>query len=165
MIYAGPRNIEIMSFEEYAQLSVRAPYILNIHARKGHLLYFGAEHTYDPTHPQLSELEKLWKDFHPTIAFHEGRGQAEEKSRKEAVARHGEAGIVWFLAARNGIPVRSIEPYRADEVSALLQHFSGERIKLFYILRQVTQHRRMRKVEPLDDYTNKILFKLSKIQG
>lgn len=163
--YTGQQCTKIMSFEEYAKLSVRGPHILNLHVGNGHLLYFGAEHTYDPTDPQLYEIEQLWKDINPTIAFNEGGDIPIENSREETVARHGEAGLVRFLATRDKILVRSIEPRLADEVAVLLHHFPVERIKLFYILRQVVQYRKMKKVESLEDYISKFLIMLSKVRG
>jgi hypothetical protein len=154
-----------MSWEEYIQLSLHDPYIVEQNIGKGCLLYYGAAHTVDLEHRQFSEIEKWWQEIRPTLAFSEGGIWPLEKSREEAIQRHGEQGQLRFLAARDGIPIRSLEPDEAEEVKALLQHFSAERVKVFYVLRQVAQHRRMKQAEPIEEYVDKMLTKLSKVQG
>jgi hypothetical protein len=133
---------KVMSWKEYSRRSgaYTYPYILSIQTSTGQLLYFGARHTYDPANPQISQIEKLWADFHPDVAFNEGGNPPTESSRDVAVSRYGEPGIVRFLAARDMVPVKSIDPTDAEEVTVLSRRFSSEQIKLYWVLRAVVQH-------------------------
>lgn len=136
------RHLGIMSWEEYSQLSVAWPILVRIKASRGELLYFGAKHTNDPANPQGSEIERLWREFRPDVAFNEGGDPPVEKSLVEAVTKYGESGLVRFLAARDGVPVQSIDPTRAEEVAVLVKRSPSEKVKLFYVLRAVAQHQR-----------------------
>jgi len=166
-VLRSQQSERIMSWEEYAALSrsVRTPYILVLQAGTGCLLYFGAEHSVDPSHPQFTEMESRWRDFRPTRAFSEGGVWPLENSREQAIIRHGEPGFVRFLAARDGIPVQSLEPARQAEVGWLLQKFLPEQVKLFYVLRQVDQHRRHKSSEAIENYTSKQLASFAEIKG
>lgn len=128
----------MMTWVEYARLDPAWPYILKLDVPPGGLLYFGAAHTYDPADPQVDRVEKLWQAFEPDIAFTEGSPRRFD-SRDEAVRRGGEPGLVRFLAARDDVPTTSFEPTRAEELAALAGRFSPVQLKLFYILRDISQ--------------------------
>ena len=153
-------KIELMSYDEYVELSVsiQIPYVLEIDADKGSLLYFGSEHSVDITHPQFNLMNNLWNEFKPTIAFSEGGIWELEESREKAISKHGEHGFLRFLAERDEIPIHSIEPTEGEEIKYLLERFSPEELKLYYLLRQVVQHRRMGYVESIEDYIEKFIF-------
>ena len=135
----GQQESDILSWEEYVRLSIQAPYVLKLSENGGSLLYFGVRHTYDPSDPQLADIERLWLDFKPTVAFSEGGVRPSESSKQTAVTRFGEPGLVRFLADVDGIPVISLEPARSRQVEMLAPSYSLEQIKLFYVLRQVMQ--------------------------
>lgn len=158
-------EIELMSWEEFAGFAVREPYVLSLQSGTGRLLYYGTGHTTEPRNPQLSELEKRWEKFRPTLVFGEGGVWPLERSRNEAVIRHGEQGLSRWLAARNGVLIRSLEPPRSDEVEAMLRQFPAERLKLYYLLRSVYQHRRMKTSEPVEVTVNVTFRALSKTAG
>lgn len=132
----------IMSFEEYVKKPHAAPYVLKLSAGRGRLVYFGARHTYDPNDPQLAQIEKLWSKLKPDIAFFEGADPENiptpVKTREEIV-RGGEPSFVLFLASRDGVPVKTLEPSRRDEIALLLKKYSPEEVKVFYVLRLVPQ--------------------------
>lgn len=46
-----------------------------------------------------------------------------------------------FLAARDKIAAVSLEPSRQEEVNYLLQQFTAEQVKLFYVLRVIVEFR------------------------
>jgi hypothetical protein len=115
------------------------PIILRLHGGKGDLLYLGVEHTACAQHPSLMQIERAWNDFHPTLAFSEGGVWPLGASREEAIRRYGEGGLIRYLAARDSIPIRSLEPKRADEVRSLRRYFTAEEIKLYYALRNIPQ--------------------------
>ena len=139
---AAPR---IMTWPAYADLRARGghpdwPYVLRIDAERGALLYFGAAHTFDPASPQVAQIEREWQAFSPDIAFNEGGLPPVASTRDEAVRTGGESGFVRFLAARDDVPTTTLDPSRAQEVAALARRFSREQIKLFFILRSVSQY-------------------------
>jgi hypothetical protein len=156
----GAQQAPIMSWKEYLEQfesrSIKWPYILNIRTANGELLYFGASHTSDPLHPQMSEIERLWSEFHPDVAFNEGGDPPTEKSRQEAVAKYGEPGLVRFLAARDKVPVRSIDPTRAETVAALLKRFTPEQVKLNFVLLTVAQYGRFQRQNTLEEELERV---------
>ncbi|MGH9937415.1 MAG: hypothetical protein ACREAM_14305, partial [Blastocatellia bacterium] len=134
-----------------------SPYIVELQIDKGALLYFGAQHTNDPKHPQIAQIEKLWRQFSPTVAFNEGGDPPILKSVDEAVSRIGESGLARFLAASDKVQVRSLEPGRADEAAFLLKSYTPEQVKVFYALRQVPQFRNSRRNETIETHMEFVL--------
>ena len=45
------------------------PYVLEIDKGAGALLYYGAKHTRDPSHPQRADIQRRWRAFEPTVAL------------------------------------------------------------------------------------------------
>jgi hypothetical protein len=67
------------------------------------------------------------------------------------VHKYAEAGFLRYLAGRDQVPVATFEPSFDDEISYLLKRYSPEQLKTFYVLRQVTEARRLQSSSPLDD--------------
>lgn len=132
----------IMPWEEYARQPPRSPYALRIRSGAGELLYYGARHTYRPDDPQIVEIERLWEEFHPTLAFREGGVRPTAPSVPDAVRRYGEPGLVSVLAAGRRVKIRSIEPAKDVEIAAMLRDWPPERVKLYYFLRAMMGHAR-----------------------
>lgn len=128
-----------MSFSEYATREHPTPYILRWQLKDSSLLYFGSDHVYDPSHPQVAQIERLWSALRPTIAFNEGGSPPVLPTLAEAVSRHGESGLIRMLAARDHVEVHSLEPDYEAQVIRLRATYTAEQIKLFYILRQLEQ--------------------------
>jgi hypothetical protein len=156
----------VMTYDEYVKVRHAYPYIVELQIGKGALLYFGAQHTNDPKHAQIAQIEKLWKEFRPTLALNEGGDPPVLKTAQEAVSRIGESGLVRFLAARDKVPVRSLEPSQADEAAFLLKTYTPEQIKVFYALRQVPQFRNSKRDETIETHLEFVLGKwLSSVPG
>jgi hypothetical protein len=135
----------VMTWAEYSALQASGrhpewPYVLRLNSRGGVLLYFGAAHSFDPTNSQFAQIEQEWKTFNPDIAFTEGGLPPLAVNRDEAIRNAGEPGFVRFLAARDNVPTTTLDPSRAQEVAALSGGFSREQIKLFFLLRTVSQY-------------------------
>lgn len=154
----------IMSFEEYVKKRHPVPYIVKLSDGKGRLLYFGARHTYDPNDPEIAQMEKLWLKLRPDVAFFEGGDPqnipAVVKTRDE-IARGGEPSFVLFLAARDGVPVKTLEPSMSDEVALLLEKYPPEEVKAFYALRLIPQFKSGKHDETIEVYTKNVLAWLS----
>jgi hypothetical protein len=156
---------EILTYEEVAKIPHSFPYIIELRSGKGALLYFGSQHSNDPTHPQNKKIQKLWKGFRPSVAFNEGGEPPTVNVAEEAIRRFGEPGLLRFLAARDKVPARSLEPSRGEEVTALLKSFTLEQLKVFYALRQIPSYRRSSNNETLDQRLERTLKTLSNVPG
>jgi hypothetical protein len=159
------KRVDIMTYEEVAKTPHSFPYIIELRTGKGALLYFGAQHSNDPKHPQNEQIQQLWKSFRPTIAFNEGGDPPTLKAAEEAISKFGETGLVRFLAARDNVPVRSLEPSRGEEVATLLKSYTPEQLKVFYALRQILGYRRGKNNETLDERIEFTLKWLSSVPG
>ncbi len=155
----------VMSWEEYAGRSIQWPYVLRIDRSPGSLMYFGARHTYTARDDQVDQIEKAWASFRPTIAFNEGGHPPIEGSRDVAVAKYGEAGLVRFLAARDDVPVTSLDPDRAEEVAHLRKVFAPGEVKLFFVLRSVAQFVDRAGVDGVDAELQRVLAILNAAPG
>ena len=165
VVTAQEKDAKIMTYDEYVRASPGFPYIIKLQIGKGELLYFGAQHIYDPKNPQTAQIEKLWKEFRPTVAYHESTGTSLSKTVEEAVSTSGEPGLVRFLAARDKIPVFSLEPNRNDEVAMMLKTYTPEQVKLFFVLRQVPQFRERKNDQTIEDFMTTFLRNISYIAG
>jgi hypothetical protein len=160
------QSASIMTFEEYVQGPLRPmPHIVVLSAGHGQLFCFGTRHTFDPADWQLRAIEDYWRQYHPTLALNEGGDPPVLPSRDETVSRFGEAGFVRYLAQADRTPVRSLEPLPGEEHALLLEDFSAEQIKLFYVLRGVAQFRKSRNDESVEDFVAKVLAGLSSAPG
>jgi hypothetical protein len=159
------KEVSLMTYDEYVKVSPSFPYIVKLKIGKGELLYFGAQHIYDPKNAQTAQIEKLWKEFRPTVAYHESSGTSLSKTVEDAVGKSGESGLVVFLAARDKVPVFTLEPNRNDEVAMMLKTYTPEQVKLFFVLRQVPQFRDRKNDQTLEDFMTTFLRNVSYIAG
>jgi hypothetical protein len=165
VVTAQEKDASIMTFDEYAKVRHGYPYIVELQIGKGALLYFGAQHTYDPKDAQIAQIEKLWKEFRPTVAYNEGGNPPFSKTIGETVGKNGESGLVRFLAARDKVPVYSLEPSREDEVAMLLKNYTPEQVKVSYLLRQAAQFRNRKHDETIETFMTNVLAYFSRIPG
>ena len=138
-----------MTPKEYRSIDHAVPYIIDISCPPAHLVYVGTHHINDPQHVEARLIEHLWSQLDPEIAFNEGGNPPTLDDRDEAIRKHGEPGLVRFLAARYAVPVRSIDPRRSELLKGLRRRFTPEQIKTFWLLQQVHEHRR-NPYEPLE---------------
>lgn len=155
----------VMTFDEYRALSHAAPYVLEVRHGNGELIYFGARHSYDPADPQHRWIEELWGAFRPTIAFNEGGDPPTLAMVADAISHHGEAGLVRILAARDGVPVHSLEPgldLLVDD--ALAAGFSPRQVKLYHALLAWISYRQSAGSESPEEFLGRVLRSLSQIK-
>lgn len=152
------RPAEIMSYDEYARSPWHFPYVVESTTGHGRLLYIGTRHFFDPGDPQAELIETLWREFRPTLAFNEGGNPPTLDSAAEAVARHGEPGLVRFRAARDGVPVRDIEPPESAIAADLVRAgHRPEEVKLFLVLLAYDTYRRAKSDETPDEFIARVL--------
>ena len=128
----------ILSWDAYRSVPHSFPYVLRLADLPGELLIFGAQHTKDPSHPELPEIERLWRGFRPQVAFSEGGIRPAARSFGEAVTRFGEPGLLRLLADRDRVELRSLEPAEDEEAAALAPQFQPGQVKLFNVLRNLS---------------------------
>lgn len=115
-------------------------------ATGGALVYLGAVHSRDPDHPQVEEIGTVWEAFAPDVAFYEGPDRGIGEDVGSTVRAAGESGLVRFLARRDGVELRRLEPDPVAEAAYVMEAFAPEEAKLFYVLREA---QRMREAEGL----------------
>ncbi len=139
------------------------PYVLRLSSPGGGTLtHVGVAHTTDINSRSIAEIERQWKQSRPTVVFSEGGVWPLADSRETAVSKYGEGGLLRFLAQHGNVPIQSLEPPAADEIATLLHNFSTERLKLFYVLRQVQEHRRMHHELAPDSFVEATLSGISR---
>ncbi len=154
-----------ISWEDYFSQPRNEPYILELEEGRSRLLYYGAFHKVDLEDPQFMDIEERWENFQPTVAFCEGHIWPLEKSRQEAILRHGEQGLLRYLAYRDNVPMRCLDPPLYRQVKYLRKRFSPSRIKLYYILRQAAVNRMLKR--DIDDlrYVHRLLKSFKAMSG
>jgi hypothetical protein len=162
---AQEKGSSIMTYDEYAKGNYSFPYIVELKIGKGALFYFGSRHIFDSKDVQIAQIQKLWKEFRPTAAYYESTGTSLSKTVEEAVSTSGEPGLVRFLATRDKVPYFSLEPNRKDEVALMLETFTPEQIKVFFVLRQVPQFIDRKSGEKIEDFMTTFLRNVSYIPG
>lgn len=121
------------------------PLNLDLHAgNNARLVYLGMLHKFDPLDSQFVAMQSAWRELHPTILFYEGTDTRIGVSAEESISKFGEPGLARFLAAKDSVPARSLEPSRDDEIAALLEKFSPEQLVMFFSIRPVTEARTRR---------------------
>lgn len=99
------------------------PYILHIKpaapTERGELLFFGALHSKDPSHPLQGELHRAWEEFRPTVALVEGRMSFFVGTPTQGIRVFGEGATVYAMAERDGILLYTLEPPLDVEIAAL----------------------------------------------
>lgn len=158
-------NGKLLTWQEYVEHPRTGPYILEVDKKNGSLFYYGAFHKVDPRDPQFEDIEQKWEQFQPTYAFCEGRIWPLEESRAQAIRNYGEQGLITFLAARDGVPVKCIDPSISEQVHFLRNQYLPHQIKIYFILRQATINKMLRRKDKNEDDARLLLDKMEKLGG
>lgn len=158
----------IMSFDAYRRVQHAVPYVLELDAPPGRLLYYGGAHVYADDHPQIADIQTRWASFRPTYALNEGGDPPVFDTIEETVSRNGESALVRWLAKRDNVPATTLEPSRSDTVAALSRRFTPAQVKIANILRGVAQERRRSesfRVPSIDGGVDRLLAFFSRVRG
>ncbi len=158
---SSPKFANLMTWEEYIEMRLQGPYILELTHEKGALLYYGVLHTATADDPQIADIERRWEVFRPSLAFTEGGDWPLEKTKEEAIRRGGEQGLLRYLADRDGIKTQNIDPPSEAQLRYLSKHFPGAQVKVYYILLHTVLMRTREQGPPNINLVNKILRNLS----
>ncbi len=158
----------VVSQQDAAHSAAR-PFSLDLQNGRGtRLVYVGVRrHTFDPADSQFVAIQSAWQMLKPTLVFYEGTETLVGDSTADAIRRGGEPGLVRYLAARSGVPARSLEPSRAGEIEALRRQFSAEQLALFFAIRPVVEQRDRRHLQGpvLDSLLEQSLGRVNHLAG
>lgn len=135
-----PLEPPVMSLDKYSDQLINThprPYIFTLEntSGKGALLVFGAEHTFDPAHPQFSVMKEKWDQFNPSVAIVEGHLDLILRWFFDPVKASGEGGFVQKLAIQKNIKLYSWEPGLQAEIEYALTKVDAMHVASFYCLR------------------------------
>ena len=161
-------NYQVKRIKVPEELSIpprENPNVLTVKSKKGELLYYGAIHSIDTNNSQNKEIEALWDSFQPTLAFSEGGIWPLERNRRDAITKHGEQGLLRFLASRDNVPIESIDSTMRNQAVFLRRQYTPVEIKMYFILLQTIINRKLKR--NLDDvsFVDLILKSLVKISS
>ncbi len=133
---------KILTFAEYSRIRHPAPYVVEIRAADTRLLLFGGLHSSQLADPMFALIEELFLDVSPVLALHEGTPPQVEPDRDIAIRRHGEAGLVRHLAARQGSSTASMDVPLPKEAGWLQRRVGGGDALVFMVVRQLASYNR-----------------------
>ena len=132
--------VPIMTTRQYDEVisTHERPYVYELKTANGSTLVYGAEHTKDPSDPQINDIRQRWGVFDPTVALVEGRMGFLPPLVANPVRQFGESGLVYGLARDDGSLVYTWEPPLGKEIAEIafiLEDHPKERVAMFYVLR------------------------------
>jgi hypothetical protein len=142
----------ILSFSEYVAIRHPCPYVVDLGANQQRLLLFGGRHTSDPADPMFARIEESFASVTPAFAMHEGTPPHVEADREIAIRRHGEAGLVCYLAAGAGIGTASMDIPLPEEAATLRRELSQGDALVFFVVRQLASFNRKTARMDFDGY-------------
>ncbi|MBS3819997.1 hypothetical protein KGY73_10925 [bacterium] len=147
-----------MNISEYRVSQAEDSRIFYLDSNQCGLLYYGAFHTFNPDDFQIKEIEKLWTSFRPTLAYSEGRLCPLIKNRTEAIEKYGEQGFLRFLADRDEVKYRCLDPTLDNQTRFLMQkRFHTYQIKVYFLLRRAIIEREIQGSKENSDSLLKII--------
>lgn len=137
-----PPSRDILTFAEYASVRHSVPHVVAVAGNGVRLVLFGGQHSTDPAHPIFDQIEAAFAQLAPTFALHEGTPPAVEPEREIAIRRHGESGLVRYLAARAGLETASMDVPLPDEARALQRELGTGDALVYLVVRQLASFNR-----------------------
>lgn len=157
----------LMSYEQYQQLEkTPIPYLYTIRNGDQHLYYFGAQHSFDPSHHQFAILKKFFNDFltstqkQERLVLIEGGVPTEcAISETEAIVKGGEAQCTHYYAKNANVSISSPELKSQELVNKLLGKYSLDLVAYYFFARTCVQYFRLNRDQEFDSYINIFLNK------
>jgi len=142
----------ILTYAQYAALRHPTPYVVEVGDAASRLVLFGAPHGTDPAHPVFDQIEAAFEQLAPGAALHEGTAPRLEAQREVAIRRHGEAGLIRWLAARAGFASASMDIPLPAEARLLRRALPLPEALLFLVVRQLASYNRKTARVDFDGY-------------
>ena len=127
----------LMAWDDYAEVAsdVEVPIVIEAGGAGPALLFFGAEHSSDPMHPQFAQLDDAFARFKPTVVLVEGRPGPLFPPFMDSIEAYGESGRLVELAQAKGADAYIWELSRDEEARLLAKRFSPEQVAMFLLMR------------------------------
>ena len=138
---AGSCESRIVDYRNWREASDQQWSFATAAPAGGAVHLFGAQHLRDPAADQFASIAGEFAAAKPTLAFFEGPDRGLAATAEAAIREQGESGYLRWLAAHAGVPTRSLEPSPPELLSGLKESFDGDRLMLFFVLREVARMR------------------------
>lgn len=122
--------------------------ILDLKSNNHTLLFYGSRHSNDPDIPMFKQIELYFYKTKPQIVLVEGDFNKLNFTNRDESILKGESAFVTYLAEKNNISVRSVEPSRKEQFDYLLKKYNKDKVMAMYILRQMIQFQREQTTSP-----------------
>lgn len=155
----------ILSSEEYLSIKFTTPYVIKISGQDKELVYVGVQHSMDLENEQFKVIESLWADFikdkeaSNVLAVVESGLRKTELDKESAILKHGEPGLLVFLAQQQGVDVQCFEPDRRFLMNQFLDKYSKEEIFYNHIAQVILQWNRFSKKPNFEEYINQFILR------
>lgn len=156
----------LMTYPEYCSNKNTSPYVFTINKHDQVLHYFGARHSFDPSHSQFLKLKKCWQSFleqtknKPRIVLVETRVDeniGRYKSENLVVYDKCESGFIQYLANKEKITVDCPEPSSKLITDLLLNNFAQQEVQYLYFARIAYQWNQLLIKPVFEDYISRFL--------
>ncbi len=145
-------NQMIDKYQELHEIGYEYPYFYEITKDNKHLFYVGARHVFDPSDSSIEKIKSYWHKFLEVtnksncVVMIEGGYDEIEESEDKAIRNGGEASLLIYLSAKEGITWYSPEPEYSEELTKLRTKFSDDEVLYQRFATSVAQWFRL--VEP-----------------
>lgn len=156
-----------MTYEDYSKTKWKFPYSYIVKKEGQHVYYFGAMHTFDPTHYQYPMLRDFFNEFliktkgQKKVIFIEGGIPSNVRSSEEESIISGcEAQLMDYLGKNNDIAVISPGLLPDIFIQNLLKEYHLDEIAYYFFARTCLQWNRIdTSNRDFDSYINRALEK------
>lgn len=128
---------------------------LNLKSGEKELFWFSGMHGSNPDNPMFIDLKDEFQNFQPDFVLVEGNANNRIPNDSLSAIKKGESVYVSFLANRSMTPCQSTEPTDSSMNKFLIAKYKKEDILAMYIIRQMVQWSRVKKLQP--DFNERVI--------
>lgn len=121
---------------------------LSIKSGDKELFWFSGMHGSDPNNPMFKDIYNELKKFDPELILVEGNANYNIPVDSSSAIKEGESVYVAYLAGQRMIPCQGTEPPDSSLNNYLMKKYRKEDILSMYIIRQMVQWGREKKLDP-----------------
>jgi hypothetical protein len=131
-----------LTYPQYGLLRHPTPYLIDFTRGGSRLVVFGVRHSTEPADAMFDQIEAQFSALSPSVVLHEGTPPRVEAEREIASRRHGEAGLLRYLAEQSRIESQSLDVPLAVEARYLREHLTLGETLVFLAVRQLASYNR-----------------------
>ncbi|MTI66877.1 MAG: TraB/GumN family protein [Firmicutes bacterium] len=118
--------------------------ILDLKDGDKHLLFYGSEHSNDEKNPMFEDIKEKFHFINPEIVLVEGDYNNNKYSDVDNAIKSGESAYVTYLAQKENILIKSVEPSKKEQYQYLLNKYEKNSVLMMYVLRQTYQYQKQK---------------------